>query len=126
MKNQYKFVIKIVILIFLFKVLLAPFLSGSIAMKFVPELLAFVVFLISLKFNLPIDFRKREVPDERLTKVVDKSSKITLMIMFVVGSIFSFVLRINNMVEANGILSIFALICLVVFIVTTIVVDGHN
>lgn len=126
MKSQYRFIVTVVILLNVFKVLLMPFFSDKITIEILGTLLAFIVYLISIKFGRPLNFRKNEVPDERITTVVDKSSKITLVIMFIVGYIFSLILKANNMIEARGILSIFVLLGLFIFIITSLVVDKRH
>lgn len=126
MKSQYRFLITVFILLNVFKVLLMPFFSDRITIEILGTLLAFIVYLISIKFGRPLNFRKNEVPDERITTVVDKSSKITLIIMFIVGYIFSLILKANNLIEARGILSIFVLLGLFIFIVTSLVVDKRH
>lgn len=126
MKSQYRFIVTVVILLNVSKVLLMPFFSDRITIEILGTLLAFIVYLISIKFGRPLNFRKNEVPDERITTVVDKSSKITLVIMFIVGYILSLILKANNMIEARGILSIFVLLGLFVFIVTSLVLDKRH
>lgn len=126
MKSQYRFIVTVVILLNVFKVLLMPFFSDRITIEILGTLLAFIVYLISIKVGRLLNFRKNEVPDERVTTVVDKSSKITLFIMIIVGYIFSLILKANNMIEARGILSIFVLLGLFISIVTSLVVDKRH
>lgn len=126
MKKYYKLFFTVFIAINFFKILLLPFFSNAFVINFLAIGLAFVVYFLSLKFNKPFDFSKNENADERTIRVVDKSSTITLIIMLILGYGFSVFLRINNMIEARGILSIFVILGVGVYIATTLIMDRLN
>lgn len=126
MKKYYKLFFTVFIAINFFKILLLPFFSNAFVINFLAIGLTFVVYFLSLKFNKPFDFSKNENADERTIRVVDKSSTITLIIMLILGYGFSVFLRINNMIEARGILSIFVLLGIGVYIATTLIMDRLN